>query len=299
MPTKIKEHYLPINGYNIPVSNLEKIFWPAEGFTKGDVIEYYIHIWPWLGPHLAGRPLSLVRYPEGIGGDFFYQKNFPDPPPWVETLPVPGEGHTIHYVMANNLATLIWSVNLGCIEVHPWLSQATDLTHPNYIIFDLDPMEPATFEQAIPVAEAIRTLTRELGLATFPKISGATGIHIYLPIKPVYTYQQTCSFVKRIGEIIISAMPNQVTHERQVSLRSGKVYLDHLQNIQGKTIAAVYSLRPFPGAPVSMPCTWEELPQLGPGSFTIRNAVDRLKQRGDLFVHLLRLNQSLPEALLN
>jgi bifunctional non-homologous end joining protein LigD len=295
----VTKDYLPINGYNVPVSNLEKIYWPGEGITKGDVIEYYIRLWPWLQPHLTNRPLSLVRYPEGISGDFFYQKDFPEPPSWVETLPLAGEGRPIHYVLVNNLATLIWSVNLGCIEVHPWLSRAEDLTHPNYVIFDLDPMPPATFDQAIPIALAIRTLTRKLSLATFPKISGATGIHIYLPIKPVYSYQQTSTFVKRLGEIIIRAMPNQATNERPIALRIGKVYLDHLQNIQGKTIAAVYSLRPFAGAPVSMPCAWEELPRLRPNSFSIHNAIARLKQTGDLFRDLLWLEQTLPEELLH
>jgi bifunctional non-homologous end joining protein LigD len=298
MPTLIK-NYLPIDGFNVPVSNLEKVYWPAEGITKGEVIEYYIRLWPWLQPHLADRPLSLARYPEGIAGAFFYQKNFSDPPPWVTSLPLSGEGHTIHYVLANNLATLIWSVNLGCIEVHPWLSRAVDLAHPNYVIFDLDPMPPATFDQAIPIALAIQTLTQELSLTTFPKISGATGIHIYLPVKPIYSFQQTSTFVKRIGEIIIDAMPDRATNERSMALRAGKVYLDHLQNIQGKTIAAVYSLRPFTGIPVSMPCTWEELPHLCPESFTIHNAVARLQQCGDLFQDLLRLKQILPEELLH
>jgi bifunctional non-homologous end joining protein LigD len=298
MPTLTKEHYLPINGFEVPVANLEKVFWPGEGITKGDVIQYYIQIWPWLQPHLAGRPLSLVRYPEGINGAFFYQKNFPEPPPWVETLPVNRGKRTVHYVLGNNLATLIWSVNLGCIEVHPWLSRATDLEHPNYIIFDLDPMPPAGFADALPIAQAIRTLTRELTLETFPKTSGATGIHIYLPLKPLYTFAQTSTFVKRLGEIIINALPNQATNERRIALRAGKVYLDHLQNIQGKTIASVYSLRPLAGAPVSMPCTWEELPNLRPNSFCLHNAVMRLQQTGDLFHRLLRLEQTLPEELL-
>jgi bifunctional non-homologous end joining protein LigD len=298
MPRLTKKHYLPVDGFEVPVSNLDKAYWPEEGITKGDVIEYYIQLWPWLGPHLTGRPLSLVRYPEGIGGNFFYQKNFPDSPPWVETLPVSNGGRTVRYVLGNNLATLIWSVNLGCIEAHPWLSRAPDLVHPTYLIFDLDPMPPATLAEAIPIALAIRTLTRELSLETFPKISGATGIHIYLPLKPGYSFCQTSTFAKRLGEIIIRALPDQATNERRIALRAGKVYLDHLQNIQGKTIAAVYSLRPFPGAPVSMPCAWEELPTLRPGSFTIRNALTRLRQSGDLFFNLLRLGQTLPEELL-
>lgn len=298
MPTATLGQSLRINNHDIPVSNLDKVFWPADGYTKGDIMEYYIRVWPWLGPHLRGRPLSLVRYPEGIEENFFYQKNFPDPPEWVETVPIVHEEKTIHYVMANNLETLIWSVNLGCIEVHPWLSPAWNLEYPTHIIFDLDPMEPATFQDAVQIAQSIRTLTQQLNLATYPKVSGATGIHIYLPIKPIYTYKQTCTFVQRIGEIIIQAMPEKATNERKIANRSGKVYIDHLQNIQGKTIASVYSIRPFPGAPVSMACTWEELPSLQPGSFNIKNAPLRLAQNGDLFSDLLRLQQILPEELL-
>jgi bifunctional non-homologous end joining protein LigD len=299
MPTVTTGHYLPIDGYQVPVVNLDKIFWPDEGITKGEVMEYYIRIWPWLRPHLQGRPLSLVRYPEGITGDYFYQKDFPQPPPWVATLPLASEGRVVRYVIASNLATLIWSVNLGCIEVHPWLSGVADLDRPNYIIFDLDPMPPATFGQTVQIAQAVQTLLRELGLTIFPKISGATGIHIYLPVKPVYTYHQTSSFAKRIGEIIIHAWPDLATHERRVKLRTGKVYLDYLQNIKGKTIASVYSLRPLPGAPVSMACTWEELPSLRPESFPLRRALIRLTDTGDLFQELLRLEQVLPEKLLD
>lgn len=297
MPVKTTQS-LRINNRDIPVSHLEKVYWPGEDICKGDVMEYYIRVWPWLGPHLYGRPLSLVRYPEGIEGDFFYQKNFPDPPPWVQTIPIAGDERTIHYVMANNLETLIWTINLGCIEVHPWLSMAGKLDFPTYIIFDLDPMPPASFDDTVRIAQAIRRLTQELSLATFPKISGATGIHIYLPIKPVYSYSQTSTFVKRLGEIIIQSMPNEATNERRIQLRTGKVYIDHLQNIQGKTIASIYSIRPIPHAPVSMACTWEELPNLRPDSFSLRTAPERLARTGDLFGDLLRMKQTLPEGFL-
>jgi bifunctional non-homologous end joining protein LigD len=297
MPTSVRQ-ILQLNGYEIPVSNLDKVYWPEEGITKGDIIEYYIRVWPWLGPHLYGRPLSLVRYPEGIKGDFFYQKNFPDPPPWVQVLPVETNERTVHYAMANNLETLIWSINLGCIEVHPWLSRYDQLDRPTYVIFDLDPMPPAGFMEALEIAFAIRELTQTLKLACFPKVSGATGIHIYLPIKRLYTYKQTSTFVKHLGEIIIEAMPQRATNERKIQMRSGKVYIDHLQNLQGKTIASVYSIRPFPGAPVSMACTWEELKRFEPNSFNNQNAPLRLAERGDFFSELLHTEQTLPQKLL-
>lgn len=289
---------LRINNHEVPVSNLDKLFWPEDKITKGEVMEYYIRMWPWLAPHLYGRPLSLVRYPEGIHGNFFYQKNIVTPPPWVETVPIESSDRTIQYAMANNLETVIWSVNLGCIEVHPWLSRFRSLDRPTYVIFDLDPMPPADFKDALAIAQAIRTLTQQLSLATFPKVSGATGIHIYLPIKQIYSYQQTSTFVKRLGEIIIQAFPDKATNERKVDLRSGKVYIDHLQNLQGKTIASVYSIRPFPGAPVSMACRWDELDGLSPESFNIKNAPLRMAEQGDFFLELLRLEQTLPEAFL-
>lgn len=290
---------IKINQYQVRVKNLDKVFWPDQGFSKGDIINYYASIWPYLAPHLKGRPVSLVRYPEGINGVFFYQKNIPDPPPWVETVPVQSEGKTINYALINNLETLIWSINLGCIEIHPWLSALPDLDHPSYLIFDLDPMEPAVFSDSVNIAKYIKIILDELKLKAFPKISGATGIHIYLPLKSQYTYQQTSTFVKRIGEVVINSFPTLATNERKVSLRSGKVYIDHLQNLKGKTIASVYSLRPFSGAPVSIPVTWNELADVHPGMFNILNAPDRIKNTGDYFDGLLHLKQGLPDSLLN
>ncbi|HHW11413.1 MAG TPA: DNA polymerase domain-containing protein [Firmicutes bacterium] len=291
--------YLTVNGHQIPVKNLDKPFWPEDGYTKADVMAFYIKVWPYLAPHLKDRPLSLVRYPEGINGQYFYQKNFPAAPPWVETIPIRSKTRVTHYVMANNLETLIWSINLGCIEVHPWLSTQWHLDYPTYVIFDLDPMAPATFQEAVQVAFALKSLTDHLGLALFPKISGATGLHLYLPVKPVYSYRETATFVQRLGEAVIRVLPGLATNERMVSARGGKVYIDHLQNQKGKTIASVYSLRPFAGAPVSMPVTWEELPTIQPDSFNITNAAARLAATGDLFAPLLSLQQELPTELLS
>jgi bifunctional non-homologous end joining protein LigD len=288
---------ITINNYKIPVKNLDKIFWPDEGYTKADIIKYYAKVWPYLGPHLKNRPVSLVRYPEGIEGQFFYQKDVPNPPLWVETVPLKSEDRVVNYSMINNLESLIWSVNLGCIEVHPWLSTISSLDYPTYVIFDLDPMEPAVFSDAVKIAHYIRLILKELSLISFPKISGATGIHIYLPIKPTYTYKETSTFVKKIGAMIIKSFPDLATNERKVANRAGKVYIDHLQNLKGKTIASVYSIRPFPKAPVSLPVHWEELPDCHPSMFNIKTAPIRLQKASDLFAPLLTLGQILPEYL--
>lgn len=286
-----------IHQNRIPVTNLDKLFWIAEGITKADIMKYYVLVWPYLEPHLKDRPVSLVRYPEGVSGKFFYQKDVPDPPLWVTTLPLKAGDRIIQYCLINNLETLIWSVNLGCIEVHPWLSKLPKLENPTYIIIDLDPMAPADFNDTVRVALLFKALLDELKLRAFPKVSGATGIHIYLPLRPVYSYSQTSTFVKHLGELIIRACPDLATNERKVASRAGKVYIDHLQNLKGKTIAAVYSLRPFQGAPVAMPVEWEELPDSHPAMFTIKTAPARLNHKGDLFRPLLTLMQELPEEM--
>jgi bifunctional non-homologous end joining protein LigD len=286
---------IEMNKHKIPVKNLDKIFWPDDGFTKADIIKYYAQVWPYLAPHLVNRPVSLVRYPEGITGDFFYQKDVPEPPPWAETILVGSGEREVNYALINNLETLIWSVNLGCIEVHPWLSRTEALDYPSYIIFDLDPMPPATFDDVVKIAAFIKVMMDQYKLKVFPKVSGATGIHIYLPIMPRYGYQETSAFVKQIGAFIVKTFPQLATNERKISNRSGKVYIDHLQNLKGKTIASVYSIRPFPLAPVSMPVQWEELPDCHPAMFTIKTALTRLAKKGDLFKPLLYTAQELPD----
>ena len=289
---------LEINGNQVPVKNLNKLFWPQDGFRKADIMRYYSEVWPYLNPHLRDRPVSLVRYPEGIAGAFFYQKDVPQPPSWLNTVLIASENRVVNYALINNLESLIWAINLGCIEIHPWLSRIDALGNPSAVIFDLDPMPPADLNSAIKIGFFIKLLLDELHLTAFPKFSGATGIHIYLPIKRIYSFQETSTFVKRCGEIIIKSYPDLATNERRVSARAGKVYIDHLQNLKGKTIASVYSLRPFPGAPVSIPVHWEELATLQPSQLNIRTALSRLAKTGDLFQPLLSLEQELPAELI-
>jgi bifunctional non-homologous end joining protein LigD len=186
---------LEINRHRIPVKNLDKVFWPEEGYTKADIMHYYSQVWPALGPHLFNRPVSLVRYPDGISGNFFYQKDVPTPPEWLDTLPVQSEDRVVNYALINNFESLIWAANLGCIEVHPWLSRKNQLETPNYIIVDLDPMEPAVFSNAVQVGLLVQVLLKELKIQSFPKISGATGLHIYIPVQPRYSFKQTSTFM--------------------------------------------------------------------------------------------------------
>ncbi|MGE5530096.1 MAG: non-homologous end-joining DNA ligase [Patescibacteria group bacterium] len=289
---------LTVDRRELQVTNLDKIFWPDDGYTKADVMNYYVRVWPVLAPHLLNRPLSLVRYPDGIEGEFFYQKDCPNAPEFVETVEIPSEDRVIRYAMANNLPTLLWAVNLGAVEVHPWLSTREDLDRPTYVIFDLDPMAPATYQDGVRVALAIKRLCDGLGLRIYPKVSGATGLHLYLPVKRRYGFKETSTFVRRLGEAVIAALPELATNERRVQDRAGKVYIDHLQNIRGKTIASVYSIRPFSGAPVSLPVAWDELPATHPAVFTLANAIDRVERTGDLFRPLLFEEQELPAELL-
>lgn len=282
-----------INQHHIPIKNLDKPFWPDDGYTKGDLMRYYAEVWPVLAPHLSNRPVSLVRYPEGISGAFFYQKDVPHPPPWLETLPLDSEERVIRYALLNNLESLIWAVNLGCIEVHPWLSTKESLETPSYVIIDLDPMEPAVFSDAVTIAMMFRTILNELSIQSFPKLSGATGIHIYIPIQRCYSFAQTSAWVKQIGEIIIKAYPALATNERKIANRTGKVYIDHLQNLAGKTIASVYSIRPFTAAPVSTPVTWEELPDCHPSLFHLKNGAPTVTADGRFISTRFAVNSSL------
>ncbi len=272
-----------VDGRRLSLSNLDKVYWPEDGLTKGDLIEYYVWVAPWLLPHLDGRPLNLTRYPDGIRGKSFYQKDIPPTaPPWVKTFPVQHEDRVVNYCLADSRATLAWLAQWGCVEIHPWLSRVDDLDRPDFAVFDLDPTPPAGFEEAVEVALAVRRLLAEFGLRVYPKTSGATGLHLFLPVVRRWSYKDLERFVGRVADVIHEALPGLTTRERTVAKRKG-VYIDHLQNVRGKTLASVYSLRPHPGAPVSAPVTWEELPRVRPEELNIRSVRERLGRLGDLF----------------
>ncbi len=275
---------------DIALTNLDKLYWPEDGLGKRDLIDYYISMAPYLLPHLHNRPFTLVRYPEGIEGEFFYQKECPEhAPDWVQRIPVAVDGGSkqINFVLCNDLPTLVWLANLGCVEVHAWASRSEKLENPDFAVFDLDPAPPATFRDVMEVALLIRGILAEFGLQGYPKTSGATGFHINVPIQPVYSFEQVRLAVQYVARLLVRAYPQRCTVERSVSKRQGKVYIDYLQNGRAKTMAFVYSLRPHPGAPVSTPVTWEEVEHgIEPASFNIRSVPRRVGKLGDLFAPL-------------
>jgi len=276
-----------VDGRELSLSSLDKVFWPEDGYTKGDMIDYYIRVASHLLPHLAGRPLNLTRFPDGIHGKNFYQKNIPESAPdWVRVFPVEHSERVVNYCLADSPAVLAWLGQWGCVEIHPWLSRVDALDTPDYAVFDLDPSPPAGFAEAVEVAFFVRRTLGEFGLRAYPKTSGATGVHLFLPIVRRYTYKEVERFVGRVADVIHRVLPDRTTRERTVAKRRG-VYIDHLQNIKGKTLASVYSLRPRPGAPVSTPVTWDELGRIRPEEFDIRTVLERLDRLGDLFAGAL------------
>ncbi len=292
---------MEVDGRELRLSNLEKVFWPEEGYTKGDVIAYYFNVAELILPHLRDRPLTMKRMPDGIAGPFFYEKTAPaHTPDWVARCPVRSEDAReglISYLMANDLASLLYVANLGCIEMHPLHSRCGRVEVPDYLFFDLDPME-ATFEQVLRVALHVRAALDALGLASYPKTSGATGVQIFVPIEPGYSYEQTRGLVGAIGRMIERADREHVTMAWQTSRRTGKVFIDHTMNRSGANIAAVYSLRPEPGATVSTPLTWEEVEAgVRPSDFTIRSVWERFARLGDLFEPVRTSPQDLGPAL--
>jgi bifunctional non-homologous end joining protein LigD len=267
----------------VPSSNLEKVFWPAEGFTKGDLLAYYREIAPWLLPYLRDRPLVLTRYPDGIEGKSFFQKDAPKwAPEWLRTETLWSEqgGRDIHYLVCDDVESLLWVVNLGAIPLHVWSSRVATLARPDWCILDIDP-KGAPLQGAVAIARAIRALTEEIALPSFVKTSGSEGLHVLIPLGGRMTFEQSRRLAELIGHVVVTELPGVATLERQPRRREGKVYVDCLQNGHGKLLAAPFSVRPLPGAPVSMPLSWREVgPRLHPRRFTIRNAVARMKRLG-------------------
>lgn len=282
----------------VTLSNIDKVFFP-DGTTKGDLVQYYSSVAPVLLPHLAGRPLSLSRYPDGIDGPSFYEKRAPSHrPPWMDTVPVPSEsmGGTIPFLVASHRESLLWLANMACIEVHPFHSRAGSLDRPDWAVFDLDPAEGSTWDQVVSVARLVRVALDRLGLAGYPKLSGSRGIHVYVPLDPVHTFERVRRFVDAVGRLLAQAAPDDVTVEWDIPRRRGKVFVDANRNASGQTVAAVYSVRPLPGSPVSAPLRWEEVGILRNGDVTMFTLWDRLARVGDLFAPVLAGGQTLDAA---
>ena len=283
----------------LSLSNLDKTFFPEPGYTKGDLIQYYASVADILLPHLAGRPLSMSRFPDGVGGPMFYEKRAPGhQPEWIPTTPVPSDsqGGLIDFMLADRREALMWFANMGCIEVHPFHSRAGTLENPDYAIFDLDPAEGSVWEQVIAGAELIRLAIGQLGLKGYPKLSGSRGLHVYLPLEPVHTYERVRRFVGEVGRYLVAANTDDLTMEWDKPKRKGKVFIDHNRNASGQTIASVYSVRPRPGAPISLPLRWEEVSEVRNGDVTMANLWERLQRLGDLFAPVVAGGQTLDEA---
>jgi bifunctional non-homologous end joining protein LigD len=301
MPNK---QTIEIDGRPLAVSNLDKVYFPESGFTKGEVLSFYLKICEVLLPHLKDRPLTMKRYPEGVAEEHFYEKNAPVyTPDWVERFAVPRSegGSAIHYVLCNDRATLLWATNLGDIEKHVFLAQAPDLNHPTSIVFDLDPGEPAGVVECCRVALHLKEMLAAWSLETFVKVSGSKGLHLSVPLNSDTPYELAQPFAKAVAELAAQRMPGQVVSEMSKSLRRGKVLIDWSQNSDFKTTVCVYSMRAKRGAPfISLPVSWAEIEKAIKAKsdkalfFTPAAAIKRIDKVGDLYEGVLTLRQTLP-----
>lgn len=287
-----------IAGREISLSNLDKVLWPHEGYTKSDLIRYYVEIAPFILPYLHNRPLVFTRYPDGIDGKFFYQKNAPEYlPEWIPTYVWQSKDSRNTLILAEEKATLAWLANQAYIEIHPWLSRQGSILQPDFIVFDLDPYDGCSFQLVVKIALVIKHILDEIGLRSYVKTSGAEGLHIFLPIINKYEYSLIRTWAGQIAAIVCKLMPDSTTIERRVKLRGERVYIDYMQNVAGKTLCAPYSIRPRPGAPVSTPLSWEELNDISPTQFNIKTIKARVDECGELFSRVLTDRQDLDKAI--
>ena len=298
------DHIVEIGGRQLKLTNLDKVFYPATGFTKGQVIDYYARIAPVLVPHLAGKPLTLKRYPNGVNEPPFFEKNATKHrPDWVKTAPIWSEGNQrdVNYILANDLATLVWVANLASIELHPSLSLATDIECPRSLVFDLDPGPPANIIQCCQVAVWLRAIFDHFKLQSFPKTSGSKGMQIYVPLNTKTSYDETKPFAHALARLLEDQHRELVVSDMKKAIRTNKIFVDWSQNDEHKTTVSVYSLRARERPTVSTPITWEELDRTlkkkdaGLLVFESHQTLDRVEKMGDLFAPLLTLKQKLPK----
>jgi bifunctional non-homologous end joining protein LigD len=281
-----------VEGRGLSLSNLDKVMYPAVGFTKGEVIDYYTRAAPALLPHLRGRPLTLKRYPDGVEGEFFYEKRCPShAPEWVRTADLDG----INYCICDDLPTLVWAANLADLELHPSLSLAERIERPTAMAFDLDPGEPATIEHCCEVALLLREALDRLGLECFAKTSGSKGMQVYVPLNSAVTYDDTKPLSQALARHLEGQHPKLIVSSQKKELRRGKVLIDWSQNDEHKTTVCVYSLRARERPTVSTPLAWDELDDPDSLVFEAEEVLDRIERRGDLFAPVVELEQELPE----
>jgi bifunctional non-homologous end joining protein LigD len=298
LPADKAEISLPVDGHPMKFTNLNKVFYPADGYTKRDVINFYSAVADLLVPHLQGRPLSLKRYPNGINHDFFFQKDASGFPDWLHREELADDEDSKTRVICDDKASLLYLANLGCIDQNPYMSRLDTLEHPDFILIDLDPYH-CGYDRIVEAAQLVREKLRLIGLTGYPKTTGGNGMHVYVPVEPIYSSAQTRSFAEILARWVAAERPELFTTPRMVSAREkGKVYFDYLQNASGKTISAPYVLRAHPGAPVATPLKWDEVvPGLKPAQFHIANVLRRFDRVGDLFSGVLNKPQELGPAL--
>jgi bifunctional non-homologous end joining protein LigD len=290
-----------VDGNTLVLTNLQKIYWPEDGLTKGDFVRYHYRMATALLPHLKDRPLVLKRYPSGIHGKAFYQHNVEDAPPFVETWTSPAndQGERVSYALCNNKASLVYLANLGALQISPWHSRHGTSSYADWVVLDLDPSEGAAYPTICRLALLIRDILQGLALQSYAKTSGSRGIHVYIPLEPVYAHEQATAFAEVVARIAQAQRPQDSTVERMIKNRpSRSVYIDYLQNGLGKTLVGVYTVRARARATVSAPLSWEEVERcLRPTEFTIKTMIERLGEVGDLFLPVLTAKQGLRQAL--
>ncbi|HEX3880477.1 MAG TPA: DNA ligase D [Bryobacteraceae bacterium] len=297
----VKEATCRVDGQTLKFTNLKKVYYPDDGVTKRDVLNYYDAVSGLILPHLRDRPLSLKRYPNGIKEQFFFQKHAAETfAPWLKTEMIDSEHNEapINYVFAQDRAALLYLVNLGCIDHNPWMSRSGSLENPDFVLIDLDPQH-CSFEKIVEAALLVKEVLDEIGMEGYPKTTGGDGMHVYIPVETDYTYDHTRAFAEVIARIAARRRPELFTTPRSVSKRErNRVYFDWMQNAKSKTIAAPYVLRAYPGAPVATPLEWDEVkPGLHPDQFNISNVRERFRERGDLFAGVIEKPQRIEKAL--
>ena len=291
IPARGREVELSIGRKRVALTNLEKPFWPKLGVTKGDLLRYYQALAPVLLPHLRDRAMVMKRYPNGAEGKFFFMKRVPQPhPEWLSLCRIPhASGNVIDFPVVQDLSSLLWIINLGCIDLNPWYARCDDVDRPDYLHFDLDPVPGADFARVRETAFAVREMLEQLHMPTYVKTSGSKGIHVYVPIVRGPTQKQVWTIAKGLAQALEARHPKLITAEYRIAKRpKGRVLVDYNQNAWGRTLASVYSVRPRPWATVSAPVSWEEVERgIAIEDFTLRNMPDRIARLGDLWKPVL------------
>ena len=291
IPTDRNEATVRAGRHDVDLTNLDKVFWPDDGFTKRDLLQYYADVSAALLPHLRDRAMVMKRYPNGITGKHFFMKRAPQPrPEWIETCAIEHDsGSVIDFPIVQDLASLLWLVNLGCIDLNPWYSRCDDTDRPDFLHFDLDPVPDATFARVRETALVVRNALEEYGMKPFVKTTGSSGLHVYVAIRRGPVQKEVWRFAKQLAQVLEKAHPALITAQYRIAERPrGRVLVDYNQNAWGRTLASVYSVRPKPKGTVSVPVTWEEVEGgIELADFRLDNAAERVHRLGDLWKPLL------------